>query len=63
MYYRISKNEKNLVFGKKIAQVWAVTLKAKNETWFYAKETVSSCAITPQYRHIACRLILETSAK
>ena len=27
MYYRISKNEKNLFFGKKIAQVWAVTLK------------------------------------
>ena len=26
MYYRISKNEKNLFFGKKIAQVWAVTL-------------------------------------
>ena len=26
MYYRISKNEKNLSFGKKIAQVWAVTL-------------------------------------
>ena len=27
MYYRISKNEKNLFFGKKIAQVWAVTLR------------------------------------
>ena len=27
MYYRISKNEKILFFGKKIAQVWAVTLK------------------------------------
>ena len=26
MCYRISKNEKNLFFGKKIAQVWAVTL-------------------------------------
>ena len=26
MYYRISKNEKFLFFGKKIAQVWAVTL-------------------------------------
>ena len=26
MYYRISKNEKNLFFGKKIAQMWAVTL-------------------------------------
>ena len=26
MYYRISKNEKILFFGKKIAQVWAVTL-------------------------------------
>ena len=26
MYYRISKNEKNLFFGKKNAQVWAVTL-------------------------------------
>ena len=25
-YYRISKNEKILFFGKKIAQVWAVTL-------------------------------------
>ena len=25
MYYRISKNEKILFFGKKIAQVWAVT--------------------------------------
>ena len=30
MYYRISKNEKKLFFGKKIAQVWAVTLT----TWF-----------------------------
>ena len=29
MYYRISKNEKILFFGKKIAQVWAVTLKLK----------------------------------
>ena len=29
MYYRISKNEKNLFFGKKIAQVWAVTLSEK----------------------------------
>ena len=29
MYYRISKNEKNLFFGKKIAQVWAVTLIEK----------------------------------
>ena len=28
MYYRISKNEKILFFGKKIAQVWAVTLIA-----------------------------------
>ena len=27
MYYNISKNEKNLFFGKKIAQVWAVTLR------------------------------------
>ena len=26
MYYGISKNEKILFFGKKIAQVWAVTL-------------------------------------
>ena len=26
MYYRISKNEKILFFGKKISQVWAVTL-------------------------------------
>ena len=26
MYYRISKIEKILFFGKKIAQVWAVTL-------------------------------------
>ena len=26
MYYRISKYEKILFFGKKIAQVWAVTL-------------------------------------
>ena len=31
MYYRISKNEKILFFGKKIAQVWAVTLKGKTE--------------------------------
>ena len=29
MYYRISKNEKILFFGKKIAQVWAVTLKMR----------------------------------
>ena len=26
MYNRMSKNGKNLFFGKKIAQVWAVTL-------------------------------------
>ena len=32
MYYRISKNEKNLFFGKKIAQVWAVTLTPKSTT-------------------------------
>ena len=31
MYYRISKNEKNLFFGKKIAQVWAVTLNKKTK--------------------------------
>ena len=31
MYYRISKNEKNLFFGKKIAQVWAVTLSDEKE--------------------------------
>ena len=31
MYYRISKNEKNLFFGKKIAQVWAVTLKEMSQ--------------------------------
>ena len=30
MYYRISKNEKILFFGKKIAQVWAVTLKTSS---------------------------------
>ena len=29
MYYRISKKEKILFFGKKIAQVWAVTLKSE----------------------------------
>ena len=27
LYYKISKFEENLFFGKKIAQVWAVTLK------------------------------------
>ena len=32
MYYRISKNEKNLFFGKKIAQVWAVTLNVDGKT-------------------------------
>ena len=31
MYYRISKNDKNLLFGKKIAQVWAVTLNIQND--------------------------------
>ena len=31
MYYRISKNEKILFFGKKIAQVWAVTLNPIGE--------------------------------
>ena len=31
MYYRISKNEKNLFFGKKIAQVWAVTLSTDDK--------------------------------
>ena len=30
MYYRISKNEKNLFFGKKFSQVWAVTLNTSN---------------------------------
>ena len=30
MYYRISKNEKILFFGKKSAQVWAVTLNEFN---------------------------------
>ena len=30
MYYRISKNGKILFFGKKIAQVWAVTLNQRN---------------------------------
>ena len=34
MYYRISKNEKILFFGKKIAQVWAVTL-----IWFCFQNT------------------------
>ena len=36
MYYRISKNEKNLFFGKKIAQVWAVTLNlGKKLIWSF----------------------------
>ena len=34
MYYRISKNEKNLFFGKKIAQVWAVTLNTRQASHF-----------------------------
>ena len=31
-YYRKSKNEKILFFGKKIAQVWAVTLNKANSS-------------------------------
>ena len=31
MYYRISKNEKNSIFWKKIAQVWALTLNEEIE--------------------------------
>ena len=39
MYYRISKNEKNLFFWKKIAQVWAVTLiLIQNICCGYSKE-------------------------
>ena len=34
MYYRISKNEKILFFGKKIAQVWAVTLSKAYEVGY-----------------------------
>ena len=30
MYYRISKTEKILFLGKKIAQVWAVTLNIES---------------------------------
>ena len=37
MYYRISKNEKNLFFGKKIAQVWAVTLSDFEHCIFIAE--------------------------
>ena len=47
MYYRISKNEKNLFFGKKIAQVWAVTLSVmilslRNHTIFFSVENKES---------------------
>ena len=38
MYYRISKNEKNLFFGKKIAQMWAVTLS----TFFVTVDNIKS---------------------
>ena len=49
MYYRISKNEKILSFGKKIAQVWAVTLNDRKQrvvlpgsasTWAFIKAGV-----------------------
>ena len=42
MYYRISKNEKNLFFGKKIAQVWAVTLII-----LFADDRTKKYGITP----------------
>ena len=38
MYYRISKNEKNLFFGKKFAQVWAVTLSRLFRTSNYKEK-------------------------
>ena len=38
MYYRISKNEKNLFFGKKIAQVWAVTLRREIGRQFFRRK-------------------------
>ena len=43
MYYRISKNEKNLFFGKKIAQVWAVTLRQDKRFCTVTKAKVSLC--------------------
>ena len=38
MYYRISKNEKILFFGKQIAQVWAVTLSKSNFSHIYKEK-------------------------
>ena len=41
MYYIISKNEENHFFGKKIAQVWAVTLSSSGPE---RPSTVSACS-------------------
>ena len=48
MYYRISKNEKNLFFGKKIAQVWAVTL-SDDFTHLQANQSVHTIIKNPTF--------------
>ena len=61
MYYRISKNEKNLFFGKKIAQVWAVTLSL-DDIWASAGDFGTYCIgeqQRPKFRPLA---LLHTSA-
>ena len=45
MYYRISKNEKNLFFGKKIAQVWAVTLTALSDIFLTFGGYAPDCSL------------------
>ena len=42
MYYRISKNEIILFFGKKIAQVWAVTLMSDSEYYVIKNDVIQS---------------------
>ena len=45
MYYRMSKNEKFLFFGKKIAQVWAVTLTTLKDPLFQTSEMLQQLSL------------------
>ena len=49
LYYRISKYEKILFFGKKIAQVWAVTLRVYFSL-FFALFKIKLLFVTPSFR-------------
>ena len=64
IYYRISKNEKNLFFGKKIAQVWAVTLILANsedpdEMQHYAAFHLGlHCLLPKSYFFLSLKIVL-----